>query len=198
VGLFLALVFGAGCLFSADNAIPQPESDVTFEALTQRAAIIFAGRVVKIEFPGEPQLEEKSETDSFVQITFQVDDGIRGAKSGDLITIQEWTGLWGGKAAAAQRYRVGEKVLIFYHRPNAAGITSPVGGTAGRFPIAGRDLIRLTPQRSQTLLRSKRLREIEPALEVASGASGTSTSLPYQKLARALRLIIEQEQQATQ
>jgi hypothetical protein len=59
-------------------------------------------------------------------------------------------------------------------------------------------LIRLTPQRSQTLLRSKRLREIEPALEVASGASGTSTSLPYQKLARALRLIIEQEQQATQ
>lgn len=197
--MFLALVFRAGCLFSADNVIPQrPESDVTFEALTRRAAIIFAGRVVKIEFPGESRLEQGSETDPFVQITFQVDDGIRGAKSGDLITIQEWTGLWGGKATAAQRYRVGEKVLIFYHRPNAAGITSPVGGAAGRFPIAGRDLIRLTPQRSQTLLRSKRLREIEPALEAASGTPGTSTSLPYQKLSRALRLIIEQEQQATQ
>ena len=177
----------------ADDLVPSAgESHLSIEGLTQRAGIIFAGRVLKVEFPREASLEQVDGNNSFVQVTFQVDDGIRGAQLGDVITIREWAGIWSGNgnASVANRYRVGEKVLIFYHRPNASGITSPVGGANGRFSIAGRDLIRLSPERKQALLRSKRLAEVEPTLDAASNSPGNG--IVYSKLARALRLVVQE------
>ena len=51
--------------------------------------------------------------------------------------LLEWPGRW----QAGERYRIGERYLLFLHAPNAAGLTSPVGGSAGRFLIDSKGTI---------------------------------------------------------
>lgn len=74
-----------------------------------------------------------------IQIRFQVDRAVQGARAGQPITIREWAGLW----AAGERYRVGERVMLFLYPPSKLGLTSPVGGGQGRFAVddQGRVLI---------------------------------------------------------
>jgi hypothetical protein len=64
-----------------------------------------------------------------VQVTFQVEQSIRGARAGEKLTFLEWAGLW----SAGARYRVGQHLMPFLYAPSALGLTCPVGGAAGRF-----------------------------------------------------------------
>jgi hypothetical protein len=66
-----------------------------------------------------------------VAITFHVENAIRGATAGDDLKISQWIGLWSG----GQRYRVGERVLLFLYPPSKLGLTSSVGGAMGRYTI---------------------------------------------------------------
>jgi hypothetical protein len=66
-----------------------------------------------------------------VIITFHVENAIRGTSSGQDLTISQWIGLW----SSGQRYRVGEKVLLFLYPTSKLGLTSWVGGTMGRFAM---------------------------------------------------------------
>src|SRR5213082_2001570 len=79
-----------------------PSPSLSIDELSQRAGLIFTATVVKIEESGQ---------DSVVRITFKIEDGIRGVRSGDELTVREWSGAWNGAA----RYRVGEKLLLFLH-----------------------------------------------------------------------------------
>jgi hypothetical protein len=93
--------------------------------LTQAAGTIFAGTVTAVAHhstPGSPAIET-------VDITFHVEHAIRGATPGESLTITQWMGLW----SSGQRYRVGERLLLFLYPPSKLGLTSCVGAGMGRF-----------------------------------------------------------------
>lgn len=91
------------------------------------AETIFSGTVTRIDHhaatSGAPV-----ET---VSITFHVENAIRGVTPGENLTITQWIGLW----SAGQRYRVGERVLLFLYPRSKLGLTSCVGGEIGRFTV---------------------------------------------------------------
>ncbi len=90
-------------------------------AIAARSAIILRGTVLAIanetpRAPGEIAV---------TRITFRVDDGIRGATTGETMTIRQWN-------VSADEYRIGEALVLFLYPPSEAlGLTSPVGGPAG-------------------------------------------------------------------
>jgi hypothetical protein len=88
---------------------------------------IFAGTVLNVERGEWPAIGGLATT----QITFRVDEPIRGVQKKQTIQVREWGGLW----QAGERYRVGEQVLLFLHPASKLGLTSPVGGSMGRFEI---------------------------------------------------------------
>ena len=98
----------------------------------QSAGMIFSGTVLKVEhlrsagFPG------------VTQVTFRVESAMRNARRGQTLTIREWAGLW----SSGERYRTGERVLLFLYPKSKLGLTSPVGGPSGRYEVdhAGRVL----------------------------------------------------------
>jgi hypothetical protein len=106
------------------EAIP-PASEDALHAMTQMAAVIFAGQVVAIRLP--------ERAGGVVEIDFAVEDAIRGV-SGGTYALREWAGLW---AARNEPFRVGQRYLMLLHAPGRAGLSSPVGGVDGAIPILG-------------------------------------------------------------
>jgi hypothetical protein len=106
---------------------PQPPGAIGFQQIARAAGIIFSGTVTAIS-----RLQAMgSQAPGTVAITFHVERGIRGATAGRDLTIFQWMGLW----TSGQRYRVGERVLLFLYPPSTLGLTSCVGGTTGRFAV---------------------------------------------------------------
>jgi hypothetical protein len=101
---------------------------VALHELSQRADVIFAGRVIGVHV----QTGRVGAT-GVVEIEFAVDDAVRGVHSASY-TLREWAGLW---TAGETPFRVGQRYLMLLHRPGAAGLGSPVGGQDGAVPIRG-------------------------------------------------------------
>jgi hypothetical protein len=87
--------------------------------------MIFSGSVLNISHWSQPG------STSIVQITFKVESAIRGARQGQAVRVREWGGLWNGPA----RYRIGERVVLVLYPASKLGLTSPVGGSMGRYEI---------------------------------------------------------------
>jgi len=66
-----------------------------------------------------------------MRVTFHVDRGIRGVRTGQMLVIHEWAGRW----EFGERYQTGEHVLLFLYPPSKLGLTSTVGGAQGRLNI---------------------------------------------------------------
>ena len=94
--------------------------------LARSSGYIFAGRVKSVE-----RIAPKGNGVATVQINFHVDEAMRGVQTGQTLAIREWAGLW----ESGERYRPGERVLLFLYPPSKLGLTSPVGGRMGRFRI---------------------------------------------------------------
>ncbi len=92
-----------------------------------RSALIFYATVVSVE--GAPSAPDGVPE---VQVTFHVTHPVRGVRPGQRVVIREWAGLW----ASGDRYRAGEQVVLFLHADSDLGLTSPVAGASGQFPIA--------------------------------------------------------------
>jgi hypothetical protein len=114
-----------------------------FKQLVRSAGIIFSGRVTFIGPPAAASGQDRSST----TVTFQVEHALRGASSGQNLTIHEWAGLW----ASGERYRVGERVLLFLYAPSKLGLTSPVGGGEGRFAMDSQGQIVMSQRHVVTL-----------------------------------------------
>lgn len=111
--------------------------------IVSAAGIIFSGRVTSVR-----RAESSAGiTAAPTVITFQVDQGIRGTATGQVLTIREWAGLWD----RGERYRVGESVFLCLYPPSRLGLTSPVSGGSGRFAIDARRRIVVNAQNSATL-----------------------------------------------
>ncbi len=122
----LGSVPGAAQAVDAGTQAMQPGSEDALHAMSQMAAVIFAGRVIAIR-----RHEAGNGGTGVVEIEFAVDDAIRGVGAG-MYTLREWGGLW---AAGYDPLRVGERYLMLLHAPGAAGLSSPVGD--GAIPIRG-------------------------------------------------------------
>jgi len=104
--------------------LPMP---VSFPGIAHAAGIIFSGTVKSVERrPAPPGSAVET-----VAITFHVENSLRGVASGEDLTISQWIGLW----ATGQRYRVGQRVLLFLYPPSKLGLTSSVAGPMGRFNV---------------------------------------------------------------
>ena len=75
-----------------------------------------------------------------------MEHAILGTSPGENLTIHEWGGLWN----RGERYRVGERVLLFLYAPSKLGLTSPVSGALGRFAVDSRGMIVMSPQHIPT------------------------------------------------
>jgi hypothetical protein len=97
--------------------------------IARNSGYIFAGTVQSVK-----QISPRTSSVATVQISFHVDEAIRGVRTGQTLVIREWAGLWN----TGERYRRGERVLLFLYLPSKLGLTSPVGGTMGRFAVGPR------------------------------------------------------------
>jgi hypothetical protein len=110
-----------------EHRLPTAVATTALPMLVRAAGTIFSGTVTAIA--RRPATHGQAvET---VAITFHVDNAIRGATPGEDLTIAQWIGLWSG----GQRYRVGERVLLFLYPPSKLGLTSCVAGNLGRFSV---------------------------------------------------------------
>lgn len=106
--------------------------------LTRSSGYIFAGTVKSVE-----RAAPKGNGIATVLINFHVDQAMRGVRAGQMLAIREWAGLW----ESGERYRPGERVLLFLYPPSKLGLTSPVGGPMGRFRIDPSGRVILNPGR---------------------------------------------------
>jgi hypothetical protein len=108
---------------------PKQTVEDALHEMSDAAGVIFAGQVLSVRVvPGSVGAP------GVVEVTFQVDQAVRGCSAGGTYVLREWQGLW---AAGDARYRVGERLLMLLRSPGASGLSSPVGGMDGAIPIRG-------------------------------------------------------------
>jgi hypothetical protein len=149
---------------------PPAPSVPTLQQLTQKAGFIFSGTVLSVEHV-QPRAQNEVAT---VQITFRVDQALRGVSSRQIFTIREWAGLWD----SGDRYRKGEQVLLFLYQSSKLGLTSSVNGNFGRFKLDSSGKI---------LLNAARLAALQINTPVSVSVSSGTTSIPSRDLVRAIR-----------
>jgi hypothetical protein len=115
---------------------------LVFRQLVRSAGIIFSGRVTFIGHAASPSRPDPAST----TVTFHVENAIRGIAAGQTLTIHEWTGLW----SSGERYRVGDRVLLFLYSPSKLGLTSPVSGALGKFVMNSQGQVVLSGQHVAT------------------------------------------------
>jgi hypothetical protein len=147
--------------------------------LTRNSGYIFAGTVTAVERVAPVGPNEVAT----MRITFRVEQAIRGVRTGQTLVIREWTGLW----ESGKRYHTGEHLLLFLYRPSKLGLTSPVGGSLGRFAIDSNDQVILNPERADALSSDPALSD--PAIE--TGLRGKSR-WSSRELVRAIRRAAEE------
>jgi hypothetical protein len=123
----LALLAGSAAFGQA--AMPPSTVEDALHGMSDRAGVIFAGQVIAVR-----RKAGGDDASGFVEVEFRVDQAIRGSAAGTPYILREWAGLWAG---GAQRYRVGERLLMFLRTPGASGLSSPVDGMDGAIPIHG-------------------------------------------------------------
>jgi hypothetical protein len=116
--------------------------ELAFRQLVRSAGIIFSGRVVFIGHAASAVRPNPAST----AVTFRVENAIRGTSRGQNLTIHEWAGLW----TSGERYRVGERVLLFLYSPSRLGLTSPVAGAMGKFMMDSQGQVLMNAQHVAT------------------------------------------------
>ena len=114
---------------SGTTAAAAPEStEAALEEMAGRAGVIFAGEVMAVRHPQGSAGSPQDAAEGMVEVEFQVDVAVEGVAEGSRFVLREWAGLWAG---GVERYRVGQRLMLFLHAPDAHGVTSPVMGWMG-------------------------------------------------------------------
>jgi hypothetical protein len=109
-----------------DDAVSPQDIETALHQMSDKAGVIFVGRVSEVR-----RLASANVAAGVVETKFEVEQAVRGCTAGSYV-LREWVGLWEGDN---QRYRVGQRLLMLLHAPNAAGLSSPVDGMDGAIPI---------------------------------------------------------------
>lgn len=121
-------------LAAAQTLLP---ASVSLQQLNTSSGSVFSGTVVQIE-----HVHVEGQEPAAVRVKFRVDQAVRGCDTGETITVYEWAGLW----MRGDRYRKGQRMVIFLYPASQTGFTSSVAGTAGTYVIGPDGLLRTTPQ----------------------------------------------------
>jgi hypothetical protein len=140
-GVCVATLLGWGFFLTGGLIYGQVQSRASLRQLTRPAGYIFAGRVQAVRYV-PPTARSQVAT---MQITFRIEQGLKGVRTGKTFTIREWVGAWN----AGARYRVGERMALFLYPPSRLGLTSPVGGERGRFVLDRRGQVLLGMERAE-------------------------------------------------
>ncbi len=119
-----------------------PSASVSLQQLNKSAGIVFSGTVIQIE-----RIKDTDANPAIVRVKFRVDEAVRGCKAGETVTLDEWAELW----VPGDRYRKGQRVLIFLYPPSPTGVSSPVAGNVRTFSTGPNGLLRATPQQAGIL-----------------------------------------------
>jgi hypothetical protein len=172
----------AGWLLPATQVCAQAvrnSADVSeLRAMTRRSGAIFAGRVIAIQFL-RPRFNGEVPT---VRITFRVERGIRGPRTGSQFVLREWAALWNG----GQRYSMGERVLLFLYPASRVGLTSSVGGEHGRFRLDGKGQLIVDTE------RAKLFDDLQKRMQERPGAP--RTRIPINEVSRRIRGLVAGEE----
>ena len=104
----------------AGTPLPAGTSAVLVD-LASRATVIFAGQVLSVTpFGGT------------VDIRFGVESPVRNCPQNGDYVLREWAGLW---TAHPNRYRIGQRVLLFLTARGPAGLSAPVDVNDGIVPL---------------------------------------------------------------
>jgi hypothetical protein len=124
------LLFLTVPLFAEPKRLLIPQQP-PWQRISRDSGMVFSGVVT--------QVQRSASATGTTQITFRVENALRGVRRGQVVTIREWSGLWNN----GERYVTGERVLLFLYPKSKLGLTSPVGGKAGRYAVdaAGRVLV---------------------------------------------------------
>ena len=125
IAVWAGLCAGAWAQQAPVAALSGTDASATLSAMAGQAAVIFAGQVTAIA---------RHDDAGYVQVTFSVDEAVAGCGTDSQFVLREWVGLWTGHEP---RYRVGQRLLMMLHAPNAAGLSSPVNGMDGAIPLLG-------------------------------------------------------------
>lgn len=136
----VTIAVAAGCLrgqrqsSGAEFSSSSASTDAVLQQMTLAAGVIFAGQVIAIRRPTGYAGAAEDAAEGVVTVEFRVDQAVRGCASGPVYTLREWAGLWTG---GTERYRVGQRLLMFLHSPDAHGLSSTVHGAEGAIPLRG-------------------------------------------------------------
>lgn len=171
--LVVALTLCPVCSVAQTSTLSSLSQSPDLQRITAKAGLIFSGTVVAVR----AIRERDSDQISSVEVTFQVEQALRGPRAGQRFSIREWPGLW----LSRERYRVGERMMIFLYPPSRAGFTSPVEGGGGRFDVDAKGRISVKPVQSPLLLRN-----------FGPIRSATDARVPLGTFSRAIRSLIEE------
>lgn len=116
-----------GLALIALSAAGQSPGVSNLRLLNREAGYIFDGTVLSVKHLNG----DETNSVATVEIAFRVERAMRGTRNRQVLTIREWAGLW----TSGERYRPGERLLLFLYSPGKLGLTSPVGGRSGRFAV---------------------------------------------------------------
>lgn len=139
--VWVAAFLGWGFLLTGGLTYGQMQSRASLRQLTRPAGYIFAGRVQAVRYV-PPTARSQVAT---IQITFRVEQGLKGVRSGRTFIMREWA----GASDAGRRYRAGERMVLFLYPTSKLGLTSPVGGERGRFVLDRRGQVLLGMERAE-------------------------------------------------
>jgi hypothetical protein len=150
--------------------------------LSRQSAYIFAGTVIAVEH--EPS---NSGQLPVMRITFRVNQAIRGVADRQFLVLREWAGLWD----SGDRYRVGQRLLLFLYRPSRLGLTSPVRGSLGRFVMNTNGEVVLQEARRAALFSDPALSDFDWRQIVHRTPEATSR-VSGSEFAKAVRRVTEE------
>jgi hypothetical protein len=141
-----------------------------WKQMVRASGVVFTGTVLSIT---------ASHADSgalpTIELKFQVDQGMVGVQSGQILKVREWAGAWSAQGAMHR----GQRWLLFLYPPSRLGLTSPVGGAMGQVALdasgknvvvpapAANDLPSTRVQLQPTTQRSVSLVQLERAIRSA-------------------------------
>ena len=168
--LFLFVYLSSG-LQGQETQPGEPRYEPGLRTVTRAAGTIFGGTVASVR---RLTANKPNELET-MEITFRVEQGVRGVQRGQTLTIREWAGLW----AAGERYQPGQRVFLFLYPPSRLGLTSPVGGPQGRFAVDAQGPEKAIPQDMALPDEAKRQR-------------ASKTRLSMREFSRAIRRAAEE------
>ena len=166
----LTVFFVSGAATAQSAAIAGRSTLPDLGRLTHSSGYIFSGTVMSV---GRSVTVKPGQL-ATMEITFRVEEAIRGVRTGQVFAIREWAGLWD----MGQGYRPGERVMLFLYPASHLGLTSPVGGSLGRFSL---------DRNGQIVLPSDKISGAWPAATTLPARPSSGTVISTRAFIRAIQ-----------